>query len=290
MTIRRQLENHRHSLDEIRNIMNSMKTLAYMETRKLAQFLSSQAAVVKSIESAAADLLEHFPNAIPAAPLSKSIVLLLGTERGFCGDFNQKIANSLDSCNLNQAVSDPIVVCIGRKLPLHMPTDIAIKLTLSGASVVEDVTNLITILVSELLKLQKEHDAHHVFCVHHDNADHIHCTRVLPPFAMVKDKKQQNSYPPDINLPQMKLMAELIEHYLFAALHEIIYTSLMAENYSRVSHLENAVKHLDDQSSTLARKCNSLRQEEITEEIEVILLSTGQFPSNVTSPAKQRQK
>jgi len=53
----------------------------------------------------------------------------------------------------------------------------------------------------------------------------------------------------------------------------MLYNSLMVENLHRMAHLEGAVKHLDDKSAELARQCNALRQEEIIEEIEVILLS-----------------
>jgi len=37
--------------------------------------------------------------------------------------------------------------------------------------------------------------------------------------------------------------------------------------------LEGAVKHLDEKSDKLIQQCNALRQEEIIEEIEIILLS-----------------
>jgi F-type H+-transporting ATPase subunit gamma len=55
----------------------------------------------------------------------------------------------------------------------------------------------------------------------------------------------------------------------------MLYTSLMMENHQRVAHLEGAVKHLGGESAELASKCNGLRQEEIIEEIEVILLSAA---------------
>ena len=47
----------------------------------------------------------------------------------------------------------------------------------------------------------------------------------------------------------------------------------MAENERRVQHLNAAVDHLDEKSLDLQRRANALRQEEIIEEIEVILLS-----------------
>jgi F-type H+-transporting ATPase subunit gamma len=53
----------------------------------------------------------------------------------------------------------------------------------------------------------------------------------------------------------------------------MLYKSLMMENQFRVTHLEGAVRHLDDESAELKRQCNGLRQEEIIEEIEEIMLS-----------------
>jgi len=83
------------------------------------------------------------------------------------------------------------------------------------------------------------------------------------------------THAPVLNLAPKPFLAELTDHYLFAALHEMLYSSLMTENLLRMTHLEGVVKHLDDESEDLARKCNALRQEEIIEEIEVILLGAS---------------
>jgi F-type H+-transporting ATPase subunit gamma len=48
----------------------------------------------------------------------------------------------------------------------------------------------------------------------------------------------------------------------------------MAEHLHRVQHLDAATHRLEEQAAELSLKRNTLRQEEITEEIEVILLST----------------
>ena len=49
MTRRRDIEKHRRCLDEIHDIMNAMKNLSYMETRKISGFLYVQHSVVKHI-------------------------------------------------------------------------------------------------------------------------------------------------------------------------------------------------------------------------------------------------
>ena len=84
-----------------------------------------------------------------------------------------------------------------------------------------------------------------------------------------------NALPPVINLPAAALLANLSEHYLFALLHGMLYGSLYAENHQRVTHMEGAVTHLDEEAERLNQRFNALRQEEITEEIEVILLNAA---------------
>ena len=56
-------------------------------------------------------------------------------------------------------------------------------------------------------------------------------------------------------------------------MHELFYGSLMAENTRRLQHMDNAVRRIEQESEELLLKRNMLRQEEITEEIEVIMLS-----------------
>ena len=77
MSHRRELEEHRHKLDDIREIMNSMKTMAYMETRKLSHFLDAQLASFDAIERAAADFVSHYPESLPTYSESFDVYLLI---------------------------------------------------------------------------------------------------------------------------------------------------------------------------------------------------------------------
>ena len=54
-----------------------------------------------------------------------------------------------------------------------------------------------------------------------------------------------------------------------------LFESLMAENQRRVQHLDQAGHHLEQRMEELGKRRNMLRQEEIIEEIEVILLSAA---------------
>jgi len=272
MTRRRDLEHRRHSLAEIRDIMNSMRTLAYMETRKLSRFLDAQRAVVGSIEAAAADLLGWYPDILPAAKVTTSVYLVIGNERGFCGDFNHALLRYLESALAAHPQDSPLLVVAGRKLYTLLEGDARMVSSIDGASVVEEVAYLLNEVVMALTTLQDKHGPLAVHCLYHGTEDGIIMERLLPPFQDLLHGPVNFAHPPLLTLSPEALLGELADHYLFAALHGMLYTSLMVENQQRVVHLQGAVQHLDDESERLARRCNVLRQEEIIEEIEVILL------------------
>jgi F-type H+-transporting ATPase subunit gamma len=81
------------------------------------------------------------------------------------------------------------------------------------------------------------------------------------------------AYPPRLNLEPEAFFAGLTEHYLIAKLPGLFYGSLMAENRRRLEHMDRALGRMQTRIDDLGRRRNALRQEEITEEIEVILLS-----------------
>jgi F-type H+-transporting ATPase subunit gamma len=275
VTRRRTLEQHRHSLAEIRGIMNSMKTLAYLETRKLTRFLDAQQAVVRAIETAAADLLSFHPEILPRAQAAAPVFLLLGADRGFCGDFNRALLRDLESNRLADPAGSPSIIAIGRKLHALLGRDARVVAWIDGAALVEEITAVLNQLTTAIISLQRRHGALEVYCIYHGNEDGVVMQRLLPPFEGLADSPPLYPHPPLLNISPPAVLAELTDQYLFAALHALLYTSLMMENHHRVTHLDGAVKHLDEQSMDLARQCNALRQEEIIEEIEVILLSAA---------------
>ena len=71
-----------------------------------------------------------------------------------------------------------------------------------------------------------------------------------------------------------QLLGELLEHYLFAVTHAWFFAAMLTENQLRMQHLDQAGHHIERQLDDLGKRRNALRQEEIIEEIEVILLTS----------------
>jgi F-type H+-transporting ATPase subunit gamma len=281
MTRRRELQRRRHSIIEIGEIMNSMKTLAYMETHKLDRFLNAQCAVVAQIEAVAEDFLAFFPGTLPKPDKSTSLFLLLGSERGFCGDFNESLLVNLENYLRENSIHNPQLMAVGRKLYVHMDNDPRLAVSLEGADVVEEVERVLNQIIIHLTESQKNQHALSLTVLYNDlDCEQVVIKEIFPPFENLTGARPRFTHPPLIHVSPMPLLAELIDHYLFAILHKIMYVSLMAENVRRMRHLEGAVHHLDDKAAELLRESNALRQEEIIEEIEVILLSGASYNVN----------
>jgi F-type H+-transporting ATPase subunit gamma len=84
----------------------------------------------------------------------------------------------------------------------------------------------------------------------------------------------RQGYPPLIDIAAERLLGELLDHYLFALTHAWLFAALMAESQRRMEHPEQAGQHPEHRLEELGKRRNRLRQEEIVEEIEVILLTS----------------
>ena len=278
MTRRRDIEQHRRSLDEIREIMNSMKNLSFMETRKISGFLDVQHSVVKHIETVAADFLSFYPDTLSetkgtAVDDDIEVYLLIGTERGFCGDFNHALLRHFETIPITHTMDKLRLICVGHKLETLLENDERTIIFIDGASVAEEVGNVLNQIVNQLSPIQEHYGSLNLYVLYHNDEHQLINQQLLPPFQDLLNHQSQEPHAPELNLKPREFLLDLIYHYLFVVLYEILYTSLMAENRQRMAHLEGAVQHMDEQSEELHRQGNILRQEEIIEEIEVILLS-----------------
>jgi len=275
MSKRHEAERHLQSLGEIRSIMGSMKTLALLETRKLTRFLATQQQVVDNIEAMADDFRSFYTVGHAVTREARDVYLLLGSERGFCGDFNELLVGTLEEGLQGNGVASPLLIAVGRKLHLRLEGDARLLSSLDGASVVEEVEVVLGQLVEELARIQQQYGPFRLSVIHHAaEIAGVQTDQIMPPFQQ-DPPPPRLGHAPRLNLTPEAFYSEMVDQYLFASLYFLIYTSLMAESRRRMQHLEGAIRRLDEQAAELNLRRNTLRQEEITEEIEVILLSAS---------------
>ena len=280
MSRHRDLETQIRGLTDIGEIMSAMKNLALMETRRLGRFMETQRRVVASVESAADDFARFHPNLLPGEGESRDAYVLVGSERGFCGDFNESLLRLFDDKDDTTAGQPAGAVAVGGKLESKLAGDRRIAAFIPGASVVEEVDAVLSKLVEELSRLSASGVATkylRLTVFHHDpDADQVQVSR-LKPFKQPKPAPAPLAFAPLLNVEPGLFLVGLAEQYLMSLLHELLYRSLMAENQRRMQHMDSAIRLIDRTAKDLWRRRNILRQEEITEEIEVIMLSAAAF-------------
>jgi len=276
MSRRHDIDTRLEGLSDIGKIMRSMKNLSYMETRKLARFIDAQRHVVASIENAAGDFLDHYPGLLQAmnedGAAAASCWLLIGAERGFCGDFDEAVLHAVEQQQDTDS-EQVALIAVGSRLATTLEHDPRLVATVPGASTAEEVGAVLLRLIDTLDEIATQRRRLRLRVLHwEDEADAVSNVSLLPPFQETATASA-HPFPPLLNLPPAEFLERLIDHYLFAALHALLYSSLIAEHQHRLRHLDAALRRLDERTRGLELRRNLLRQEEITEEIELILLN-----------------
>lgn len=284
---RTDIDRRLRTLRDISAILRVMRTLAIMETAKLSRFLPAQIQVVKSIEEAAADFLFFYPEVAATAERAVTVRLMIGSERGFCGDFNEVILQAVAQLTPDSASPDPILMVVGSRLCSKIAPK-TLNTALAGACTVEEVPSVISRVVEELNDLTVK-GALRLTVLCHGHEDGTVIASTFHPFPANLTPTSRHSHPPILNVSPMAFYSELAGHFLFAALHEMFYQSLMSENRQRQRHIDNATRRMDQKIAGLNLKKNIARQEEIIEEIEILMLSTETFQHGPDAEVRKRQ-
>lgn len=268
------------ALDEIKGIMTAMKNLSFLEINKLNRISTAQRQLAAEVEEAVSDFMSFYP--IPAgtrpARMKQGLCLLVGSERGFCGGFNEMVLQRLERLLSREHKGiEATLMIVGSRLASKLPGTFRVGLSLPGPSVAEDVPQIITEAARYLGTIQARLEVlepEFLTVIYNQESQTGIETCLIEPFARyLRPEAQRYPDPPLLNLPSRDLRVLLQDHYLFSVLHNVFYSSLMAEHRQRVRHMENAIGHLEKAVTKLSRRVHLMRQEDITEELEVIMLS-----------------
>jgi F-type H+-transporting ATPase subunit gamma len=289
MASKRELERRLAALGDIGAILGVMKNLTLMETAKLSRVLASQRGLVESLETIAADFLVFHPQPRPTPGDQFQVLLLVGSQRGFCGDFNDRLIASL-ATHSGEDASGRRIIAVGAKLVDRVTAD----LHMDGPHALEEIGQVIHGVMDSLSLLLSRADSGHslrLVTLYHDPDSGHPVTKTLAPLDGQPQSADTPIFPPLLHIPPPAFFSLLAEQHLLAAMIELFHRSLMAESRFRLNHIEGASQRMERRSTELKRKQNLARQEEIIEEIEAILAGAGVGGTEaVDSPIPRRAR
>jgi len=255
-------------LADLRDVFESMKNLALVEMGKLSRTEAARRRMLEELKLIASVTGPYRPTI--AQPPPEQLYLLIGSERGFCGDFNVDIARQW--AHIQQSNPETKVIVVGSALSERVPASPAIAARLAGPAIVEDIDPTLVDVLGRIASIQEQCGESFGLGALANGIERIESTAIVPielPTGPARDSI------PELNLRPEIFAREFIDHYADAALHSIFATSLLSENRARLAHMTVAIDRLDENVATLQRRIHHLRQEEITQEVETILLSAA---------------
>lgn len=254
-----------HTYNDVHAMLAAMKNIALMELHKLSGQRQRQRQVMNTIETAITDFLDFYPLPLET---NHTITIVVGSERGFCGDFNNDLLRGVE----NACARNHTVLAVGSSLAERLKKNEYISL-LPGPNIVEEIPQTIEILADRISLEQPEtpRTLIGITALFHDQNALIE--RCIAPLPQSDKPLPHRSSPPVLTLPITELAAGLMEQAILLSLQEVFTLSLTAENQRRVEHMESALHHLDEMTQALESELNKARQENIIQEIETILLN-----------------
>lgn len=259
---------HRISaLSDIEEIVTAMRSLAFVELRRLLETIAHQRETLAARERAISELLAHYPQPLPEIRAEGDVLLAIGSERGFCGDFNTQLAAALIQ---PQAAGTRLLV-VGARLGLALADAGVEHEALRGATVSDEVPRVLQQIAAALSGDRNSATKTSGLVVLHHGADG----------ALVRERLLPSPAPPhqpepltvlQLQLPPRELFQALMDQYVLGRLNAALLASLHAENHRRLEHTGAAIDRLDRELDSVQRQRRRARQEAITEEIEIMLL------------------
>ena len=256
-----------HTLGDIQSILGAMKNLAVIEMNRVSKLMDTQKRALATLTAALADFEEFYPGGVaPSKTDAPVFCLLIGSERGFCGPFNERVIEAFHEV---EKTYKPIQVAVmGRKLASKLEGRTPVDLTLDGPNSADEIQKLIDNLSLKLLPY-----ANHRWLFIHNNGDPQTKEMASFPLEIRHRLSREYSSPPIFNMTPEELYPQLLEQYLLAVLQNALSVSFFSENRERLHHMEGALHHLEKDNADLTLALNTHRQEEITDEIEILMLA-----------------
>lgn len=267
------------TIETIRKITNAMRLIAMSGHSRLKHKENH----IKHYNDQVQELYQQIKNQIPKAydPLAKHIdpsgpelIILIGSHKGLCGNFNTGLFKLFESY-IQQQHRNFLVIAIGKRTVDFIKES---KINLLSAQEKFSTTNLsgtvnktINLLSSQSQRFCQVTIISNILKTFFIQKPQI--TVLLP----LEDNQQYSTHSSNVfeeyvweQTPQA-IINDLAYLYLEAKLHALLFQSLLAEQASRFISMDNSTRNAEKLLETSKLQYNKIRQAKITKEINELV-------------------
>ena len=287
MTNAQSLQATIHHVEDLQAVVKTMKALAAVSIRQYERAVDVLGEYSRSIETGFQILLQqrHFqgepliPPVLASHPVEFQQVaaIIFGSDRGLCGQFNERIASfalsELEKLELN---NDPLIAITGERLLTPLETEnqeIYQQFTVPAA--VDGIVDLTAEILLAIEAWQVHEQVDRVILFYNEPSTgtsyHPRQFQLLPIDSnwlhSLSQRSWQTNEIPLLTMDEEAFLSALIREYLSLYLFRAAAASLASENASRLSSMQSAEKNIQDRIGDLTSEYRRQRQSAITSEL-----------------------
>ena len=277
MASRQEGERQIATIDGLRDVIHSMRSLAATYLRRAEERLAGMRAYAETVGRGIEDCLWGREIALPEAEGRGTAVLAFFSEQGLCGRFNEVIAEaaSRHAREIESAgpPGPPRFIVVGRRGPALVRREkfeVLAELASTTSPDGEDV--VVHRIARTVLELHGRGEFRQLYLLY---ARYLSPGKIEPAFERVlpldlsqwRDPEARRTTRPHLALGRLGLLRELVGEYAFISLFRAMTESLAGEHGMRLQSMEAAKGNIDDTLDDLRLQSRIQRQNEITEEL-----------------------
>lgn len=274
------------STNDLLQNVSTMKILAAANIKKYEKIVFNLQKYQSNVNLGLQAILKQHPNILNYIKytenfyknenLGESILVVIGSNQGLCGRFNDRIVDYFIENIKNE--NDKCIITIGDRINMLVE---AKKLLINHHLSIPNSTKQINELVYKIFEvienklLQNNLKKVLIFYTNYEgnNKSSLNLIRkkVLPLetkyFEKLMDKQWLTNKIPYWRIETKKIAADFVQQYIFASISMSITSSMAAEQFSRLTTLQRSEENIKNKIDELTKQYNQTRQTLITSDI-----------------------
>jgi F-type H+-transporting ATPase subunit gamma len=256
------------TVETIKNITHAMRLISMSTQAQLSKKFSAIKLYHAELEKLLTKILSFHPFYLNPEKHKHKLFIIIGSQKGLCGSFNNSIFNILDNY-IHYPLQNQHIISVGRKM-----TDLIKEKYKDNTIMTFDHLSptAIPAIAQEIAKRIFSHKNLYTEVSVLSNAMKSFFVQKPRIYHIIPIQKSRNlealsstDYLWDIE-PQT-IVDHVMHQYIVSTLHSLLIESLFAEHAARFVSMDNATRNAEKILETTQLKYNKLRQTKITKEI-----------------------
>lgn len=281
-----------NNIETIKPLLSAMRTLSMGAWHMALNKLSAMIPYEENFDRILFEVLRHLDvnEVTKNQPINrepgqgKTIILIIGSERGLCGKYNTVLAENSTTWIESQNLANYQVWAIGSKL---IRTLEGMKIAITQQTPVP-AGGLLSYSESYITTQnwldQYEAYAFDQFFIHYNEIKKgglyefatFHLLPYQSPQVSTEADSIKSSWPPPIiESDPLRMYRQIIEHYVASSYYKILLSSSAAENSSRYRLMQEAEENAEEIIEELTFVINAERKRKITQEMQELAAGSG---------------